>query len=90
MWFGMELQYEQLSYGLVAPLFSPMKYYCVDIETHYQNKREREREKESKKERKKEREKAQTSRSPKLMVHLSLSEPLTGSSLSRGKTRVKR
>lgn len=43
-----------------------------------------------KKKRKLKKEKAQTWRSPELMVHLSLSEPLTGSSLSRGKTRVKR
>lgn len=84
MWPGMELYYEQLSYGLVAPLFSLMKYYCVDTETHHQNKSVQSCGE------KREREKAQTSRSPKLMVHLSLSEPLTGSALSRGKTRVKR
>lgn len=45
------------------------------------------KEEEKTKERKR---KAQTSRSPKLMVHLALSEPLTGSSLFRGKAKVRR
>lgn len=46
---------------------------------------------EKKEEKTKERKrKAQTSRSPKLMVHLALSEPLTGSSLFRGKAKVRR